>query len=256
MQFVWIFLVVYYITYYVTLALIEIVKWTFILLFLLVGSIYSGGVRLAGPAGGIGAVLAVLLAAAGITIAVVLSSAPNATMVESAAASSPEEAQSEQYSQYSSETDTMVMESGSPSEEAQSEQSPSSSLSSSEEKLRAAVQAYYEAVDREDWNYAYDNLDSRTKQKYTRDEYVDKNLYLASVDPLAHTSPEITSEVSTSSPVEVTLDQTFESGLTKSRVTYFVWEGGAWKRRFSQEDDAIFLPDASYDEFVWAKQSG
>lgn len=127
---------------------------------------------------------------------------------------------------------------------------------SSQEELRAAVEDYYEAVDRQDWNYTYDNLDSETKQEYTRDEYIRKNQYLASVDPLAQSSPVITSEVSRSSPVEVTLNQTFESGVTSSRVTYFVREDGAWKHRFSQQDDAIFLPDASYDEFVAAKKSG
>ena len=125
-----------------------------------------------------------------------------------------------------------------------------------EDELRAAVEDYYEAVDHQDWNYTYDNLDSQTKQKYTKDEYVQKNRYLTDVDPLAQSSPSIGSEVSTSSPVEVKLTQTFRSGLTKSRTTYFVREDGAWKHRFSQQDDDIFLPDASYDEFVRAKQSG
>ena len=118
------------------------------------------------------------------------------------------------------------------------------------------MQDYYAAVDRQDWSYAYDNLDSQTKQKYAKDEYVQKNRYLASVDPLARSSPEITSKVSTSSPVEVTLNQTFTSGVTKSRVTYFVYEDGAWKHRFSQEDDAVFLPGTSYDGFVKAKKAG
>ena len=115
---------------------------------------------------------------------------------------------------------------------------------------------YYAAVDRQDWNYTYDELDSQTKQRYTRNEYVQKNRYLASVDPLAQSSPEVTSEVSSSSPVEVTLNQTFRSGATRSRLTYFVWEDGAWKHRFSEQDDAIFLPDTSYDEFVARKKSG
>lgn len=125
-----------------------------------------------------------------------------------------------------------------------------------EDDLRGAVKDYYEAVDRQDWNYTYDNLDSDTKGKYTRDEYVQKNLYLAGVDPLAQSSPRIVSEISTSSPVEVELTQTFRSGLTRSRTTYFVREDGAWKHRFSQQDDDVFLPDASYEEFLKAKQSG
>ena len=149
-------------------------------------------------------------------------------------------------------------ESDSEEESKTSEQKAASddSGATSQEELRVAVEEYYEAVDRQDWNYTYNNLDSQTKRRYTSAEYIQKNQYLASVDPLAQSSTEIVSEVSTSSPVEVELTQTFRSGLTKSRITYFVWEDDAWKHRFSQQDDEIFLPDASYDEFVRAKQSG
>jgi beta-lactam-binding protein with PASTA domain len=153
----------------------------------------------------------------------------------------------------------LIMSAGQPEEKTPKEETPKEETpkeeTSSEEKLRTTVEDYYEAVDSQNWNYTYDNLDSQTKQRYTRDEYVRKNQYLASVDPVVQSSPKITSEISTSSPVEVTLNQSFKGGA-KSRVTYFVWEDGSWKHRFSQQDDAIFLPEASYDEFVAAKQSG
>jgi hypothetical protein len=111
-------------------------------------------------------------------------------------------------------------------------------------------------VDRQDWGYAYDNLDSQTKQRFTRDEYVRKNQYFASVDPLAQSSPVIVSEITTSSPVEVRVNQTFESGAIRARPTAFVYEGGSWKHQFSQEEYDLFLADASVEEFVKAKQAG
>ncbi len=125
------------------------------------------------------------------------------------------------------------------------------------EEVRAAVTDYYQAVDRQDWEYTYDELDSQTRQRYTRDEYIQKNQYLARVDPLVQSSPRIvSSDISPSTVVEVTLTQTFSSGVTRSRETFFVYEDGSWKHRFSREDDAIFLPGTSYEEFVRAKQSG
>ena len=131
-----------------------------------------------------------------------------------------------------------------------------SSGSTRQGELRAAVEDYYEAVDRQDWGYAYDNLDSQTKQRFTRDEYVRKNQYFASVDPLAQSSPVIVSEITTSSPVEVRVNQTFESGAIRARPTAFVYEGGSWKHQFSQEEYDLFLADASVEEFVKAKQAG
>jgi hypothetical protein len=39
------------------------------------------------------------------------------------------------------------------------------------EKVRQAVKDYYEAVDHEDWGYTYDNLDSQTRQMFTKQEW-------------------------------------------------------------------------------------
>ena len=95
-------------------------------------------------------------------------------------------------------------------------------------------------MDRKDWNYTYDNLDSETRQRFTKSEWIQKNQYLANTDPLVRSTPEIASEVSTSSPVEITLTQTFRSGTTSSRTTYFVWEDGSWKHRLSPEEYDLF----------------
>jgi hypothetical protein len=114
----------------------------------------------------------------------------------------------------------------------------------SEADLRRAVTDYYEAVVRKDWGYTYDNLDSETQQSFTRSEWIRKNQDFDNVDPLVRSTPQTIGEVSTSSPVEVTLAQTFGSGATGSRTTYFVWEDGSWKHRFSQEEYDLFLADS------------
>jgi hypothetical protein len=38
-----------------------------------------------------------------------------------------------------------------------------------------------------------------------------------------------------------------------TRTTYFVYEDGEWKRAFGEEEIEIFMPDASYQEFVEAQ---
>ncbi len=127
--------------------------------------------------------------------------------------------------------------------------SSSSDSSSSDEKLRAAVQAYYEAVDREDWDYTYDNLDSQTKQKFTKGEWVQKNQFFASQCPIEQSTPKIGSRVS-SSQVNVAVNLTFRGCASKSRSTFFVYENGAWKHRFSDEELNLFLPGTPYGQFV------
>jgi hypothetical protein len=119
----------------------------------------------------------------------------------------------------------------------------SESSEASETGLRRAVEDYYEAVERKDWGYTYDNLDSETKQSFTRSEWIRKNQDFDNVDPLVRSTPQTIGEVSTSSPVEVTLAQTFGSGATGTRTTYFVWEDDSWKHQFSQEEYDLFLAD-------------
>jgi hypothetical protein len=68
----------------------------------------------------------------------------------------------------------------------------------SEADLRRAVTDYYEAVERKDWGYTYDNLDSETQQSFTRGEWIRKNQDFDNVDPLVQSTPHITGEVSTS----------------------------------------------------------
>jgi hypothetical protein len=41
--------------------------------------------------------------------------------------------------------------------------------------------------------------------------------------------------------------------LTSICNTYFVYEDGFWRHPFSQEEYELFMPDASYEEFVKAQ---
>jgi Domain of unknown function (DUF4440) len=55
--------------------------------------------------------------------------------------------------------------------------------------------------------------------------------------------------------VGVTVYRTFKNGTSINRDTFFVWEEGTWKHRFGQEENDLYMPSASYQEFVDA-QSG
>jgi hypothetical protein len=48
----------------------------------------------------------------------------------------------------------------------------------------------------------------------------------------------------------VAVGLTYAEGLTSIYNTYFVYEDGSWRRRFSQEEYKLFIPDAPYEEFV------
>jgi hypothetical protein len=121
--------------------------------------------------------------------------------------------------------------------------------------LRQAVEDYYEAVDREDWDFTYDQLDSQTRQRFSKTEWEQKNQYFADNSPLERTLPEIVGDPE-NPPVLVTLTQTFEDGTTSSRNTYFVDEDGSWKHRFSDEEFTLFMADTSFEEFSNAQEKG
>ena len=46
---------------------------------------------------------------------------------------------------------------------------------------------------------------------------------------------------------------TYAESLTSICNTYFVYEDGTWRHHFSQEEYELFMPDASYEEFVNAQ---
>ena len=48
----------------------------------------------------------------------------------------------------------------------------------------------------------------------------------------------------------MTVGLTYAEGLTSVCNTYFVYEDGPWRHRFSQVEYELFMPDASYERFV------
>jgi len=51
----------------------------------------------------------------------------------------------------------------------------------------------------------------------------------------------------------VAVGLTCAEGLTSICNTYFVYEDGSWRHRISQEENELFMPDASDEEFVKAQ---
>jgi FtsZ-interacting cell division protein ZipA len=178
----------------------------------------------------------------------------------------PERAESEN-KEPSKSSATQESPSSTPSQETQGstkvdgDQAPSSSASgaaaptSTLSALRQAVQNYYEAVDREDWDYTYNNLDSQTKQRFTKEEWNQKNQWFADNSPQKLASIDTDAKISSSGTLaDVTVNRTFEDGSSSVRDTSFVYEDGSWKHRFSPEELDLFLSGVSFEEFVKRQQ--
>ena len=124
-------------------------------------------------------------------------------------------------------------------------------------EIRRAVKNYYEAVNREDWAYTYDNLASPTRRMYTKEEWHRKNQWFADNYPQKLTSLDVNVEVPPPTLVaDVTLYGTFEDGSSAARDTRFVYEDRSWKHLFSQEEIDLFRPGVSFEEFVEAQRKG
>jgi hypothetical protein len=52
---------------------------------------------------------------------------------------------------------------------------------------------------------------------------------------------------------DVSVGLGYEDGTSSTRLTYFVYENGSWKHRFSAEENNLYMADASYDDFVAAQ---
>jgi len=125
----------------------------------------------------------------------------------------------------------------------------------SEAEVERATRDYYKAVDREEWAYTYDNLDSQTQAMFTEEEWYLKNQWFADHEGLELASMEVDVLIDLGGVgAEVTVHRTFTDGTSITRDTYFVLEDGEWKHRFTEEEKDIFMPGASYEEFVAAQQ--
>lgn len=136
-------------------------------------------------------------------------------------------------------------------------QEPSPNEGRTEAALLMGVEDYYRAVHGEDWAYTYSHLDSQTQALFDEEEWRSKNQYYADLEQLGQPSA---IDVQVNNPVSdpvvgVSVFRAFDSGTTIDRDTAFVWEDGEWKHRFIGEELELYMPEASYEEFV-AVQEG
>jgi serine/threonine protein kinase len=119
-------------------------------------------------------------------------------------------------------------------------------------EVEEAAGDYYRAAGAGDWDYTYDHLDSETRSLFTREEWSQKNQwFLENAPAIYHIESVDLDEASQEEPLaEVSLRLTGEDGSSSIRTTYFVHEDGEWKHRFGQEEMDLFMPEASYEEFV------
>lgn len=123
-----------------------------------------------------------------------------------------------------------------------------------EPDVEEAVEDYYYAVDREDWDLTYENLDSGSQALFTEVEWSQKNQWYADNEGLELSSMSVDVTVDPNGfEADVTVYRTFEDGTSITRDTEFVLEG-SWKHRLTAEEVEIFRPELSYEEFVEAQQ--
>lgn len=131
---------------------------------------------------------------------------------------------------------------------------PPSKANASEAEAEDAAVDYYQKAGSKDWAYTYDHLDSQTRRLFTKEEWLQKNQWLADNSPAIYHIDSVDLENTAREPTaEVAVRLTGEDGSTSIRNTYFVLEDGSWKHRFSQEEKALFMPDAPFEEFVEAQ---
>ncbi len=124
-----------------------------------------------------------------------------------------------------------------------------------EAEAQAAAEEYYQAAGVGEWGYTYERLDAETQSYFTKEEWFLKNQWFADNGSVIY-HIESVERLGTSSGVvvEVTLRLTYGDGSSSPRTTYFVLEGGEWKHAFGQEEYDLFMPEASYEEFLAAQQ--
>jgi hypothetical protein len=123
-----------------------------------------------------------------------------------------------------------------------------------EDDVRAAAEAYYQAVSDEDWSYTYNHLDSETQSHYTEEEWFAKNQWFADNGSVTFDILSVNLDNSAPEPIaDVSVGLNYGDGTPSTRLTYFVYEDGSWKHRFSEEENNLYMADTSYDDFVAAQ---
>ena len=122
-----------------------------------------------------------------------------------------------------------------------------------EAEVEEAAGDYYRAAGVEDWDYTYEHLDSETQSRFTREEWFEKNQWLTDNYPaIYHIESVNLDSTSPEHVAEVVVGLTYEDGSSASRNTFFVFEGGEWKHRFSQDEYDLLMPGVPFEEFVEA----
>jgi hypothetical protein len=122
------------------------------------------------------------------------------------------------------------------------------------DQVREAVQQYYYAVDHEEWDYTYHDLDLESRVLFSEDEWIEKNRWYADHEDLKVDSMNIAVVMEGEKEASVTVDRTFQDGIFISRDTRFAWEDGWWRHHLTDEEKKIFMPGLSYEEFVAAQR--
>ncbi len=127
-----------------------------------------------------------------------------------------------------------------------------SSGGSGEASLEEEVGDYYRAAGAEEWGYTYDHIASETRSMFTEEEWFQKNQWFWDSNPSIYHIVSINPDsASPSAGVEVRI--TGEDGSSLTRTTYFSLEDGEWKHRFSEAETDLFMPGATFEEFVEAQ---
>ena len=125
-----------------------------------------------------------------------------------------------------------------------------------EDQVRAAAEAYYQAVAARDWGYTYDHLDSQTQSAFTEDGWFAKNDWLADNGSATYTIQSVEMDDSDESIANVAVLLTFGDGSTNLRNTFFVYEDGSWKHRFGSEEYELLASAATATASASAGSTG
>ncbi len=110
---------------------------------------------------------------------------------------------------------------------------------------------YYWAADLEDWAFTYEHLDSETRSRFTREEWFEKNQWLADQGEATYYIESVELDETSQDPLaEVSVRITSEDGSSFVRDTFWVLENGEWLHRFGQEEYDSLMPGVPFEEWV------
>jgi hypothetical protein len=120
--------------------------------------------------------------------------------------------------------------------------------------LLRAVDDYYEAVDREDWSYTYENLAPQTRSRFGEEEWSRKNEWIADEKGLELSSWDKSIEEFSLADHEAALKvhMVFEDGTKRTTHTRFFYDERSWKNELSPAEMDSLMPETPYQEFVEA----